>query len=287
MTANREGCLYVVSTPIGNLEDITLRALRVLKEADTILAEDTRRTRILCTHHAIRTPLRSFHAHTSNAVLDALLRQLVEGAHLALVSDAGTPLISDPGANLVRGAIDAEVQVEAIPGATAVAAALCVSGVAGDSFSFVGFVPRTGPRRKAFLHRLQSDESIQVFFESPHRLHATLQQLADVLSPDRSIAVCREMTKLHQQVLRGSVREVLENLPSPVRGEITVVVQGASPAESQGTHPEQAHSLAMVDRAIQEHLAQGHTPRDIVRMLDGVFALPKKELYRRVLHFVE
>ncbi len=168
------GRLSIVATPIGNLDDITLRALRVLGEAQTILAEDTRRTRILVTHHGIGTPMRAFHAHSSPRVLERAVRDLASGAHLALVTDAGTPLVSDPGARLVAAAVDAGITVEAIPGASAVTSALTVAGLPCDVFRFVGFLPRGGGRRTRVLDEVATERGATVLFEAPGRLAATL-----------------------------------------------------------------------------------------------------------------
>ncbi|MGB8225230.1 MAG: 16S rRNA (cytidine(1402)-2'-O)-methyltransferase [Polyangiales bacterium] len=222
------GRLSVVATPIGCLEDITLRALRVLREADLILAEDTRHTRTLCLKHGIDTPLRSFHAHSRDDKLEAIVAGLVEGAHYALVSDAGTPLVSDPGAYLVARAAAAGVTVEAIPGPSAVLAALSVAGLAVGRFAFEGFLPRGGGDRARALARIAGSDIATVLFESPHRIHATLDDLNRALGAERRIALCRELTKMHEQTIRGTVTEVQSALTDPVRGEITVVIEGAS-----------------------------------------------------------
>jgi len=220
------GRLSVVATPIGCLEDITLRALRVLSEADLILAEDTRHTRTLCSKHGIDTPLRSFHAHTNDDKVDLIVAELADGAHYALVSDAGTPVVSDPGAYLVSRAAGAGIHVEAIPGPSAVLAALCVAGLPVRRFTFEGFLPRGGGDRTRALDRIAQSGITVVLFESPHRIHGTLDDLERVLDGDRQIAVCRELTKMYEQTIRGTVTAVREELSDPARGEITVVVEG-------------------------------------------------------------
>ncbi|MGB8330815.1 MAG: 16S rRNA (cytidine(1402)-2'-O)-methyltransferase [Polyangiales bacterium] len=220
------GRLSVVATPIGCLEDITLRAIRVLREADGILAEDTRHTRTLCSTHGIHTPLRALHAHTSDAKLDTIVTELVGGAHYALVSDAGTPVVSDPGMYLVSRAAEAGITVEAIPGPSAVLAALCVAGLPVRRFVFEGFLPRRGGDRTRALARIAQSDVTTVLFESPRRIHATLNDLAGTLGEDRRIALCRELTKLHEQTIRGTVSEVKRELADPVRGEVTVVIEG-------------------------------------------------------------
>ncbi len=220
------GRLSVVATPIGCLEDITLRALRILREADLILAEDTRHTRTLCAKHGIDTPLRSFHAHSKQEKIDLVVAELVAGAHYALVSDAGTPLVSDPGAYLVSRAARAGIEVEAIPGPSAVLAALSVAGLPVRGFVFEGFLPRTGGDRARAIQRIARSELAVVLFESPHRIHGTLGDLGSELGMDREVALCRELTKMHEQVIRGSIEEVGRELSNPARGEITLVIEG-------------------------------------------------------------
>lgn len=222
------GRLSVVATPIGCLEDITLRALRVLREADLILAEDTRHTRTLCAEHGIDTPMRSFHAHTNDDKVDVIVAELTKGAHYALVSDAGTPVVSDPGVYLVSRAAEAGVDVEAIPGPSAVLAALSVAGLPVRRFVFEGFLPRSGGDRARALDRVAQSDITVVLFESPHRIHATLDDLERKLGGERQIALCRELTKMYEQTIRGTVAEVRSELSDPARGEITVVVEGKS-----------------------------------------------------------
>lgn len=216
----------MVATPIGCLEDITLRALRVLREADLILAEDTRHTRTLCSKHGISTALRSFHAHSHDNKVDLIVEELKNGAHYALVSDAGTPVVSDPGVYLVSRAAEAGVEVEAIPGPSAVLAALSVAGLAVRRFVFEGFLPRGGGDRSRALERIARSEVTVVLFESPHRIHATLDDLEHHLDGDRKIALCRELTKMHEQTIRGTVCEVRGELSKPARGEITLLIEG-------------------------------------------------------------
>ena len=220
------GRLSVVATPIGCLEDITLRAIRILREADLILAEDTRHTRTLCSKHGINTPLRSFHAYTNDDKVDLLIAELVDGAHYAMVSDAGTPVVSDPGVYLVSRAANAGIEVEAIPGPSAVLTALCVAGLPVRRFVFEGFLPRSGGDRTRALDRIAQSAITVVLFESPHRIHATLNDLERTLGGDRQIALCRELTKMHEQTIRGTAAEVRSELADPARGEITVVIEG-------------------------------------------------------------
>jgi 16S rRNA (cytidine1402-2'-O)-methyltransferase len=269
------GRLSILGTPIGNLQDITLRALATLRAADVVLAEDTRQTRKLLSHHGISAKLRALHAHSSEAAIERCLADLAEGLHLALVSDAGTPLISDPGAQLVRAASERGVEIETIPGPSAVIAALSVSGVEFDAFRFVGFAPRTGAKRKAWLSAIASDPSASVFFESPARLAATLQELAAVLHPERVLAVCRELTKVHEEVVRGTASALAERFAAGARGEITVVVGAGSARAAEGT----ATETDDIDARIAALLEQGLSARDVSRRLSRETSLPRRQLY--------
>ncbi len=218
--------LYIVSTPIGNLEDITLRALRVLREVRTIAAEDTRRTAILLRHFGIETPTTSFHEHNERDKLPFLLQELARGEDVALVSDAGTPAVSDPGYRLIASAIKEGHRIVAIPGATAVIAALAVSGFPTDSFVFLGFPPPRALARQRWFDALSQELRTVVFFEAPHRIQRTLADLATRLG-ERPISLCRELTKLHEQVQRGPAGKLVGQ-STKERGEFTVVV---SPCE--------------------------------------------------------
>ena len=221
--------LYLVATPIGNLEDITLRALRVLREVDLIAAEDTRMTRRLTQRYEIDTPITSYHEHNRRAMLPRLLDALAE-KDVALVSDAGTPGISDPGCELVEASWEAGHQVVPVPGASAVTAALAASGVCADRFLFTGFPPRRRGARRALLESLAAERRPLVIFEAPHRLLDTLTDI-DELFGDRRIAVCRELTKLHEEVFRGTASEALGHFQER-RGEFTLVIEAAAATES-------------------------------------------------------
>ena len=222
--------LSIVATPIGNLEDITLRAIGVLKECDLILCEDTRVTKKLLARYDIHTPMRSYHAHSGPAVYDTILEQLREGKWLALVSDAGTPAVSDPGAHLVatvRKELGEDVQIEPIPGPSAVLSALSVSGAGADTFTFFGFPPHK-KGRKTFFEHVSASPYTAVLFESPHRIIKTLEALEASLAPHRTVTVCRELTKMHEQTVTGSAAEVaawFHEHPERVRGEFVVVIR--------------------------------------------------------------
>jgi 16S rRNA (cytidine1402-2'-O)-methyltransferase len=215
------GTLFVVATPIGNLEDITARALRVLREASIIAAEDTRRTAHLLAHYGITTPTTSLHEHNEARKSEALVARLVQGESLALVSDAGTPTISDPGRQLVEAALAAGVRVEPIPGANAAVAALAASGMASDQFIFLGFPPARGKDRERWFARAVEVGGTVVFYEAPHRIRQTLLDLQRTAG-DCRVAVCREMTKAHEELVIGQITDVLGKLVRE-RGEFTVV----------------------------------------------------------------
>ena len=215
------GTLFVVATPIGNLEDITGRALRVLREASIIAAEDTRRTAHLLARYAITTPTTSLHEHNEAQKSASLVGRLERGENVALVSDAGTPTISDPGSRLIKAAIDAGIRVEPIPGPNAAIAALAVSGLPSESFAFLGFPPARSHARSEWFDRARSIGGTVVFFEAPHRIRETLSQLWKAVG-DCPVVVCRELTKKHEELVRGPISVVLEKIQSPI-GEFTVV----------------------------------------------------------------
>lgn len=271
---NLTGKLSIVATPIGNLEDITLRALRTLREAHTVLAEDTRRTRILLNHHDIRTPLRSLHAHSGPHVIEQCVSELLAGTHLALVTDAGTPIVSDPGAPLVAAAAERNVTIEAIPGPSAVTAALTVSAIACDGFRFFGFLPRTGKSRRSALAQIAANEVASVVFESPQRIARTLADLAELAGPTRKAAVCRELTKLHEEVARGDLATLHARFSDNARGEITLVVAAAEVRDEE--------SLIDPDARAKELLRDGESPRDAARKLAQETGMPKREAYALV-----
>jgi 16S rRNA (cytidine1402-2'-O)-methyltransferase len=226
------GMLYLVATPIGNLEDITLRALRVLQEVDLIATEDTRRTRILLNHYQIDKPLTSLYDHNEVQKAPALIQRLQEGASIALVSEAGTPLISDPGYRLVQRAIGHGITVIPIPGASAVIAALIVAGLPTDRFVFEGFLPKKPGKRRRRLEALEDEPRTLIFYESPRRVHDLLSDM-QLLWGDRRVVVGRELTKKFEEVLRGRITEVQAQLKRrPPLGEVTLVVEGAA-AEAQ------------------------------------------------------
>ena len=261
--------LYVVATPIGNLEDVTLRALRILSEARVIAAEDTRTTRKLLSHHGIKARLVSYNEHNMQQRTPSLLDALDKG-DVALVSEAGTPAISDPGFELVTAVLDAGHDVVPIPGASAVPAALAVSGLPSKRFTFLGFLPRRKGERHSLLESIRNDPATLVIFESPRRLQASLASLLDVLG-DRRIAASRELTKLHEQTFRGTITEAIAHFTDP-RGEFTLVVEGA------GDKP--PASEADVIRELRRLKTAGATAKDATTEVAHNTGIPRRDAYR-------
>jgi len=244
--------LYLVATPIGNLEDITLRAVRVLKEADLIACEDTRQTQKLLTHYGIATRTTSYHQHNEMTRAPELVLELEQGARIALVTDAGMPGISDPGFRLITLAIRHHLSVVPIPGASAFLAALVASGLPADSFRFSGFLPAKRGQRRALLESVRESPRTQVFYEAPHRVKEALSDVVEVLGKDRHVVIAREVTKLHEEFLRGRAHEVLEalNTRGEVKGEITLLIGKSEAGETR------AGTGALARPAIRQRLEQ-------------------------------
>ncbi|MFQ5921807.1 MAG: 16S rRNA (cytidine(1402)-2'-O)-methyltransferase [Anaerolineales bacterium] len=266
------GTLYLVSTPIGNLEDVTLRALRVLREVDIIAAEDTRHTRKLLDRYEIETPLLSYHDHNEAARLQFMLDHLSRGS-VALVSDAGTPLVSDPGFKLVRAAAAAGHEVSPIPGPSAPMAAIVASGLPTDSFVFLGWLPRKAGRRQKAAQELASERRTMLAMEAPHRLRETLQDLETVFGPERQIAVCRELTKRYEEIVRGSLSEVREHFErEEPRGEITLVIGGADWMSEWDE--------ASVREVVSRRISEGMRRSEAARQVAAETGWPRREVYR-------
>jgi 16S rRNA (cytidine1402-2'-O)-methyltransferase len=220
--------LYIVPTPIGNLEDITLRAIRILKEVDLILAEDTRTSGKLLKHYGIETPMQSHHMHNEHKMVDQIIRRLLSGAVIALISDAGTPAISDPGFLITRACIQNEIPIECLPGATAFVPALVNSGLPNDRFVFEGFLPLKKGRQTRFLE-LAEEQRTMIFYESPHKLLKTLEQMKTYFGEDRNISVSRELSKLYEETIRCTVSKAVVHFTAhPPKGEFVLIVQGKS-----------------------------------------------------------
>ena len=263
--------LYVVATPIGNLEDITLRAIRVLKEVSLIAAEDTRRTLKLLNALGIKTPLTSYYEHNKLTKLDYVLEKLEQG-DVALVSDAGTPGIADPGSELIAAAIERGFRVEAVPGPSAVMTALAVSGLPTAEFRFMAFLPRKASERRTAIEQLATETSTLVFLEAPHRVRAMLEALVEGLG-DRRVAVCRELTKVHEEVFRGALSGAIARFVEP-RGEFVLVVEGAKPV---ATAP-------VLDESVERQLAglkrQGMAAKLATSSLAQKTGISRRELYQ-------
>ena len=272
------GILYVVATPLGNLGDLSLRAIEVLRAVPVVAAEDTRRTRGLLTHLGASPRLLSYHAHSEEPRLEALLEILHDDRDVALVSDAGTPVVSDPGTDLVAAARASGITVVPIPGPSAVATALSASGLKGDRYLFLGFIPRKGSERTRLLARAAAEEWSVVFFEAPPRLTDLLEDLARTVGGTRRAVVARELTKLHEEFRAGTLTELAGYYSEhPPRGEITIVLEGsgtpAEPPDRTGEAVEQATLL----------LAEGLTRREVVRRISETFGLPRNDAYRLVM----
>ena len=268
------GILYLVATPIGNLEDISARALRILSEVDCIAAEDTRVSGGLLNHFGIKKPLISYYEQNKHIRGQELLKRLLQGEHIALISDAGTPAISDPGADLVRSAIDAGIQVTAIPGPCAFVSALIASGLPTERFVFEGFLPRNKGDRKRRLQSVVNEQRTLVFYEAPHRLRETLEDMADILGADRKVVLARELTKLHEEYLRFSLAEAAESYrQQQPRGEYVLIVAG-----SEGKHVPPPDMQA-VQLRLEALLEQGIGRKQAAKILAEQYDLPVKTIY--------
>ncbi|MDD2553118.1 MAG: 16S rRNA (cytidine(1402)-2'-O)-methyltransferase [Desulfotomaculaceae bacterium] len=282
MTEDTKGTLYLCATPIGNLEDITLRVLRILREVDLIAAEDTRHTRKLLSHFQIHTPLTSYHRHNCKKKGEQLLRLVSEGKNIALVSDAGMPGVSDPGVELVAEAVKKGCAVTAAPGPSAAVTALVVSGLPVDSYVFAGFLPAAKKARAEKLKELSRQQWTMIFYEAPHRMKETLAILLQALG-NRPAVAARELTKLHEEVIRGSLEDLVDhfNTVEP-RGEFTLVVAGAPPAEipsEQETAWRHIGAAAHVFRLEEEGIERKKAIQEVARLR----GLPKKDVYRLVV----
>jgi len=275
------GTLFVCATPIGNLEDITLRALRVLREADVIAAEDTRTTQKLLNHYDIRTSCISYHKHNEKTRSDLLLDQLFEGKNVALVSDAGTPGISDPGQIVIDAAVEAGINVVSVPGPSAVVAALVVSGLPAERFAFEGFLPRNKKQRKDHLSDLASDPRTLVFYEAPHRLEETLEDLLDVLG-NRRVSLVRELTKKFEEILRGNLADMVRQLKEgqEARGEYVLVVEGCTASESR--EKSDGWKYLSLQEHVESIIAEGRSKKEAVKEAAELRKLPRREVYKFV-----
>ena len=276
------GTLYVVATPLGNLGDLTPRAAEILRGVPVVAAEDTRRTRGLLTHLGASPRLLRFHQHSDERRLEVILDILAEGRDVALVSDAGTPVVSDPGAELVAAVRARGGAIVPIPGASAVATSLSAAGFVGDRYLFLGFIPRRGAERARLLARAASEPWPVVFFEAPGRLAALLADLGSAAGPGRRAFVARELTKLHEELRAGTLDELARYFSErEPRGEITVVLEGAGEGATPPDRSAEAAAMAA------ELLAGGMSRRDVVERLIGALGLPRNDAYRRVMEMQE
>ncbi len=270
--------MYIVASPIGNLEDITLRALRILKEVDLIAAEDTRHTKKLLVHYGIITPMTSYHKHNESAKSASLVQRLSSGCRVALISDAGTPIVSDPGFRLVQGAIQAGIPVVPIPGPSALTAVLSACGLPSERFVFEGFLPARKAERRERLRELREEQRTLVFYEAPHRVKESLQDLLEILG-DRQVVLGREMTKLHEEFIRGSVSELAALAKTKEwRGEMTLVVRGAI-----GDRVSKRERDRDLRSEIKKLRKEGMRVKEIAELLGERFFLSKREVYRLAL----
>ncbi|SUY45645.1 uroporphyrin-III C/tetrapyrrole methyltransferase [Clostridium putrefaciens] len=271
--------LYIVPTPIGNLKDITLRALEVLNMVDVIAAEDTRQTLKLLNHFNIKKPLISYHMHNEQFKSEELLNKIVQGENIAIVSDAGTPGISDPGSVVIKKCIENSIEIEVLPGATALITAMVYSGLDSTKFLFRGFLPRENKDRKVIIEDLKDRTETLILYEAPHRLKDTLAFLRENLG-NRNIGICRELTKLYEEILRGSIDDIICHYDAvQPRGEYVIVISGKSEEEIA----EERESL-WIDMTIEEHIkkyiADGLTKKEAIKMVAKDRKMPKSEVYK-------
>lgn len=265
------GALFVVATPIGNLGDVSLRAIETLKSVNVIVAEDTRHSRTLLTHLGITTPMTAYHEHNEARESPRLVRRMLDGESIALISDAGTPLLSDPGARLVAAALEADLRVIPIPGASALLSALVASGISADQFTFLGFLPRKGGERATMLRAISRSPFTVVLYESPQRIAATLADLVEAGCGDRAAALARELTKRFEEVRRGTVASLHAGTTEGVRGEIVLVIAGAvdrAPSESEARD------------TVTRMRSEGSSSRDIIERLTDELGVPRNVAYK-------
>jgi 16S rRNA (cytidine1402-2'-O)-methyltransferase len=269
--------LYLVGTPIGNLEDITLRALRVLRDVSRIACEDTRQTQKLLNHFDIHTKTTSYHEHNEVERAPELIARIQAGDSIALVTDAGMPAVSDPGQRLVTLAIENQVTVIPIPGASAFLSALVASGLGADNFQFHAFLPSKTGQRRQLIEKLKVSDRVHVFYEAPHRIVETLKDIAEILGPSRHVVVARELTKIHEEFLRGTAEEILEiaEARGEIKGEITLLIGEAKPAEAPAPNKE---SIAqMIARLMQQESLE---EKDALKRVARELGISKSEAYR-------
>ena len=272
------GILYLVATPIGNLDDITLRAINTLKEVDFFAAEDTRHSLKLLNHLNISKPLISYHRHNENIKSDLLIDKLLDNKNIALITDAGTPIISDPGEEIVKIALEKNIKVVPIPGACALITALISSGLNASSFSFLGFLPLNKKNRKQKLEEIQNSKNTVILYEAPHKLISTLQDLNKILE-NRKIVLAKELTKIHESFISGTANELLQKLENP-KGEFVMVIEGNN--NSENDYLDFINSLSLEEH-YQFYSSQGFSKNDIIKKIAKDKNVSKNEIYQ---HFI-
>ena len=270
------GKLYIVATPIGNLEDITLRALRILKEVDLIAAEDTRHTLKLLNHFEISKPLISYHRHNEDIRTDELIEKLLEGKNIALVSDAGTPGICDPGHIVIKKCIEKNIEIIPIPGACAMINSLIVSGINTNEFTFLGFLPLNKKSRKQKLEEIQKSNKTIILYEAPHKLMSTLKDLEQILE-NRQIVLAREITKIHEEFIRGNISEVIEKAEN-LKGEMVLIIE-----QNNNLQEEQSLNNLTLEEHYEFYEKQGMEKKDIIKKISKDRNLTKNEIYQYFL----
>ena len=274
-----EGKLYLVATPIGNLEDITLRALRILKEVDLIAAEDTRHTLGLLNHFEIKKPLISYYKEIENKKSDVLISKLKEGQNIAIVSDAGTPGISDPGEEIVKKAIEENIEIIPVPGACAFVNALIASGFSTREFSFIGFLSANKKERKEKLEEIKNETRTMIFYEAPHKMKSTLESMSEVLG-NRRIVLARELTKIHEEFIRSRIDDVLEN--EEYKGEFVILIEGAT--ESKKDVELKNLKELTLEKHYEKYEQEGFSKKEIIKMIAKDRNVSKNEIYQ---YFIE
>ena len=277
------GTLYICATPIGNLADITFRTVDTLKNVDLIAAEDTRHSRILLDRFEIDVPLTSYHEHNKYEKADYLVGKLLQGIDIALITDAGTPVISDPGEVLVKTCVDAGIPVTSLPGPCACITALTVSGLAARRFCFEGFLPQDNKDRREVLERLGQETRTTIFYEAPHHLKQTLQDLEKVIGGVRTVALCRELTKIHEDIWRGSIGDAVAYYKEATpKGEYVIVVSGRAQEEIEAEKAERWENVPLQDH-LQHYMSQGYNRKEAMKMMAADRGCSRREIYQLLL----
>lgn len=274
-----QGILYIVATPIGNLEDITLRAIRVLKEVDIIAAEDTRHTLKLLNHLEISKPLISYHRHNEEIKTQELIDKLQEGKNIALVSDAGTPVISDPGGEIVKSAIENNIKVIPVPGACALITALVASGIDAKEFTFIGFLPQNKKNRNEKLEKIEKEERTSILYEAPHKLEKTLEDIGKVIGK-RKVVLARELTKIHEEYIEGTIDELQAKIKEP-KGEYVIIIDKNNKAQKQ-TEQEKLNAM-QVEEHYKYYEQKGLNKKDIIKQIAKDRNVTKNEIYQKFI----